>query len=118
MLEKVRLATPEEVQSIQEHADLTPRSSVYAFDNDKTGKPDLAVVRQTVEVDPMILAPGSNTTRQAAFGWALENILRAFGATEYYWQVSPLAEEWLKNLEKWGAQIVSKEPELRLRKNL
>lgn len=118
MLEPIRLATPEEVQSIAETADLTPHSAVYAFDNHKTGKPDLAVVRQCVEIDPMCLAPDSNTARQVAFVWSLQNTLRAFGNTEFYFSVKPSDTEWLRNISKWGAQQVSTEPELRFRKNL
>lgn len=116
MLEPIRVATPEEVEVIRAASDITPRTAVYAFDNAKTGKPDLAVVRQTVEIDPIYCESG--TSRKVAFIWGLQNILRSYGATEYYFNISPEDEEYKANIEKWGAEQISKAPEIRFKKVL
>lgn len=116
MLEPIRLATPEEVEVIRAASDITPRTAVYAFDNAKTGKPDLAVVRQLVEIDPLYCDSG--TPRKVAFIWGMQNILRSFGATEYYFNMPTDDPEWKAAVEKWGAEQISKAPEIRFKKAL
>lgn len=118
MLDPIRLATPEEVKAIAENSDITPRTNVFAFDNAQTGHPDLAVVRQATEVDPWHIQPASDIRRKVAFIWGLENILRSNGLTEYYFNVHPSDEEWIRNCEKFGAVKVSTEPEWRFKKLL
>lgn len=117
MLDKIRLASQEEIESIRAEADLTPRSSVYAMES-KSGAPDLAVVRQCVEIDPLVRAEGSSLSRAAAFIWGLETILRSIGATEYYANIHATDEEWQRNLVKWGMSPTSTAPEIRLKKLL
>lgn len=117
MLDKIRLASPEEVESIHANADITPRSSVYAFER-KEGKPDLMVVRPCLEFDPMLMRPESGIARRVAFTWGLEGIARALGNTEYYFNVRCSDEDWIRNVEKFGAVRTSVEPEYRYKKSL
>lgn len=118
MLDPIRLATPEEIESIRAEADLTPRSSVYAMENSKTGKSDLAVIRQCMEIDPLVRAEGSSLSRAAAFVWALEAILRSAGSSEYYAQIRDTDTDWKQTLVKWGMQPTSTAPEIRFKKLL
>lgn len=118
MLDKIRLATPEEIAPIAEASDLTPRSVVYAFENKKTGVPDLMVVRQCIEFDPMLMAPESGIQRRVAFTWGLETVARNAGNTEYYFNLRPEDTEWIANVRKWGGEQITPSPELRFKKLL
>lgn len=118
MLEKIRIATPEETEALAPHSDLTQGSVVWTFEAPAGKQPDHAVTRPIVELDPVFFSSDSGTSRRAAFIWAMENILRAQGAPEYYFNVAERDAEWRKAVEHWGAQPTSLEPEIRYRKNL
>ena len=118
-MDKIRLATIEETKSIAAQSDLGPSSSVLAFENAKTGRPDLAVLRSVTEIDPVFFDAESSAHRKAIFIWAVENTLRVMGGVPaYYFNVSPADAEWRETVEKWGAETVSKAPELRYKKFL
>jgi hypothetical protein len=118
-MDKLRLATAEEVQAIHATSDLGPGSSILAFDCEKTGRPDLAVFKQVSELDPVLFQPDTSTRRRALFIWALENSLRLMGTPPaYYFNVLVDDEEWQKNVESWGAIRVSTAPEYRYKKVL
>lgn len=115
MLSKIRLATPEEIQKIESFSDLHDGTTVLAFgEGDDT---DFAVLRNLIEIDPLISAK-ENTKRKALFVWAIENMLRFQGVKRYYFNILPDNEEWKQAVEHWGAQQLSKAPELRFRKDL
>ena len=63
-MDQIRFATAEEVESIRATSDLQPGCIVLAFENAETGKPDLAVVRQCIEVDPVEFADGTGPKRK------------------------------------------------------
>ena len=116
-LEPIRPATPEEIEKIKDHADLTANSSVLIFENN-AGEPDIAVIRSVVELDPVFFGKDSSTRRKAAFIWGLQNILRNLGTREYYFMVDPANAEWTKLVKEWGAQETLEGPQMRFRKNL
>lgn len=109
----VRLATPEEIETIAASSDLTTASSVITF-----GGKDFAVLRQCMEIDPMHFAPESSTQRRLIFGMNLETMLRLNGVKEVYFNVPVRDEKYIKVLDTWGATPTSKEPELRFKKVL
>lgn len=115
-MEPIRLATPEEVESIRETSDLTPGSTVVAFPGGHGTS--LAVIRRTVEIDPMHYGEGCPANRKALFVWGLENMLRFMGNTEYYFNVRTEDEAYRQVVQHWGAQQISVGPELRFKKVL
>jgi hypothetical protein len=120
-MDKIRLANAAEIESIQLGSDITPLSTVVAFENQTTGKPDLAVLRQVFEVDPMVYAAETNTRRKALMIWAIEGALRIQGTIPaYYFNVSAEddAAEWRANLEHLGAEKLSPTKEFRYKRVL
>lgn len=110
-LEKIRLATEEEVKSIADQANLTPMSRVLAMGDMK------AVWKVCNELDPVFFAE-SSPTKMYKFIWGIENIFMGAGLTEYYFQVPVKSEEYIKIVEHFGGQRQSKEPEYRYKVNL
>jgi len=106
MLEKIRLATPEEIEGIAKDSDLTPMSRVVVSGDIK------AVWRVTNELDPVFFGESSNQKR-VLFFYGMENMLKGAGATEFYFNVPVTDEPYQKVLEHLGAQRTSKEPEYR-----
>jgi hypothetical protein len=112
-MEPIRIATPEEIEAIKAHADLTANSTVLAF-----GK-DLAVVRQVSEIDPLFFANDSNPKRRLLFMWGLENMLRMVGVPEYYFNLHADDPKYLATMqETFGAKPTSTAPEIRFKKSL
>ncbi len=115
-MEPIRLATPEEIESIKDKADcLGPATTVAAFPG-KEGT-DFAVIRQVTEIDPMLMANNSGN-RRALFAWSLENALRLMNVPEYYFNVNSEDVAWLKIVEKWGAERIHEGLEIRFKKVL
>ena len=110
--EAIRLASDEEVAEIAKTSLLTPMSSVYKFRNNK------AVIRTAIEIDPVMFSPSAALRERAMFIWGLENMLRATGAREYFFNVAASDEDWQKAVEHWKAERTSAEPEYRYRKEL
>jgi hypothetical protein len=106
MLEKIRLATEEEVKSIAAESDLTPMSRVMVMEEMK------AVWKVCNELDP-VFYNGASHAKMYKFIWGIENIMKGAGVTEYYFQVPVKDEAYLKIVEHFGGQRVSKEPEFR-----
>lgn len=118
-MDNLRLATAEEIAKLQLTSDITPQTTVVAFDNAQTGQPDFAVLRQVFEVDPMLFADGTNSRRKAMFVWALENSFRIMGTPQaYYFNVLASDETWQGVVKTWGAEQISAAPELRFKKLL
>jgi hypothetical protein len=114
----IRLATQEEIDSIQKSADLGPGCSVYALDfNEGTG---IAVVRQCYEIDPMYL-PGDNLGQQrqkVLFQFGLESALAMAGVPHYYFNIAAEDTQFQGLVVKTGAEQVSQSPEFRFKKVL
>ena len=118
-MDNIRLATPEEVESIREGSDVTPASSAFAFENATGSRPDFAVFRLAQELDPVIFAPETGDRRKLTFIWALENGMRMQGNIPgYYFNIAVADENWQHIVEHHGAIRVSGQPEYRYWKKL
>lgn len=107
-----RAATPEEVQTIQDKADLTLTSVVWALPSKDIA--DVGVVRNCIELDPVFFAPTSGNSRKAMFFWGIANMLKATGAREIYFNIDADApEEYKSVLTKLGAVSTTAKPQLR-----
>jgi hypothetical protein len=91
-------------------ADITLTSTVVAFDNKLTGNPDFAVMRQALQVDPVLFAPETSNHRKSIFVWGIENALRINGVPAYYFTISAADEAWQKTVEGWGAEKLNPQP--------
>jgi len=117
-VDQIRFATPEEVESIREGADLQPGCVVLAFENAATGKADIAVIRQCIEIDPVVFDEATGARRMAHFMWALAQHLRLTQAPSFYFQTSVTNEKWQQVAKTFGAQQISPEPEFRFKVDL
>lgn len=99
-MENIRLATPEEVESIRDKSDLEVGSTVYAF-----GK-SLAVLRTQTRLDPVIFDPEAQTQRRYQFIWGLETAMRLSGVPAYYFNVPTEDATWIRAVEHNGAQRI------------
>jgi hypothetical protein len=111
MLERIRLATPEEVKEIEHDSNLTPMSRVLKM-GDMT-----AVWRVSHELDPMHLN-GAPVQRFYKFVWGIENIMAGSGVTEYFFNTPADDEKYHRFVEELGGQKLSKQPDYRWRVNL
>lgn len=112
-MDTVRLATPEECESIASKSDLSFATSVFTY-----GGKDFGVVRQCYEIDPMHFHQDSSTKRRAIFVMNLETILRFQNIREYYFNVAVDNEEMNTAVKSWGAEPTSPSPEIRYKKVL
>jgi hypothetical protein len=115
-MQRVRLATAEEVESIKENSDLDTGDVIFALDTHRgTG---LAVRRICTEIDPMFAGPQWDTKLRAMFTRDLETILWSQGGTHYYFNVDAEDKDWQHVVETWGASKVSPVPMLRYKRVL
>lgn len=114
MLDKIRLATPEEVAVIEPYSNLTPMCRVLKM-GDMT-----AVWRVANELDPMLFGNGRLASGNGCkFLWGIENIMRGSGVTEYYFAIPADDTTYQHAVEEhFGAQRLSKQPDYRYRINL
>jgi hypothetical protein len=112
MISPIRPATEQEIEAIKDKADLTPLARVLAFEN------NLAVIKPTIEVDPVNFDPEAPRHKRALFLWGLEQVLRYQGNSEYYFNVSTENKEFIEDVIKMGCINTSPTPEFRFRKNL
>ena len=112
MLERIRLATPEEVKEIESHSNLTPMCRVLKMDG------MTAVWRVAHELDPVIFGDVP-TAKKFRFLWGIENILAGSGVTEYFYDIPADDLTYQRAIEDHlGAQRLSKQPDYRYRVNL
>ena len=115
-MKHIRLATKDEVDRIRDRADLLPGSTqILALDAEK-GSPDVAVIRQCFEINPIIYGEHTNDIRRARFLWALEERLLGAGVDRYYFQLDASNEPYMEVAKNWGAEQVSPHPEFRFLK--
>jgi hypothetical protein len=115
-MEPIRLATAEEIKAIEATSDLSSALSVVALgEGDRTV---CAVIRQALEVDPMVAGNAVNTQRKALFIWGIENALRLQGFKQYYFNVLDSDATYKQIVQSWGAVPVSTAPEIRFKKVL
>lgn len=110
-LERIRLATKEEVEAIEKEANLTPMCRILKM-GEITG-----VWRVANELDP-VLPNGAPPSRLYKFLWGVENLMKGSGVTEYFYNVPADDTHYHKVLEDLGAERLSKQPEYRFRVNL
>ena len=107
-LDKIRLATAEEIKSIEDKADLTNKSTVLAMGN------SLGVIRVCTEIDPVFFGEGTTDVRKYWFISSMENMLRGQGMfQEYYFNVPISDEKYNEIVQNFGATPTSREPEIR-----
>jgi hypothetical protein len=115
-MNRIRLATQEEVETIKDRSDLDETCVVMALDTQKgTG---LAVRRLCIEVDPMFPGDTWDTRLRAMFTRDLETVMAAQGAKSYYFNVAADDEKWINVVKTWGAEQVSVAPMLRFKRSL
>lgn len=119
-MDAIRLATPEEIAGIVKTSDLDVRipTQIVAFDNHQSGKPDLAVVKQVFELDPVVFAEGTSNKRKALFMWSMMNHLRLNGIPVVYFSIAAGDAEWQQNAQNFGVEQISPQPELRFKMTL
>lgn len=116
-MNRVRLATEAEVDSIKETTDLENDTClVYALDTQK-GTP-IAVRRLCVEIDPLVSPPDFGIKLKSLFIRDLETILWGQGVRSYYFNIDATDLEWQDYVKHWGAEQVSGIPMLRFKRTL
>lgn len=116
-MNRLRPATPEEVEKIKNESDLGANTYVLALDTQHGTA--VAVVRMAVEADPVHFPPDFPTKLKLLFMRDIETHLAAKGATEYYFNIHADEEPYITAMTKtFEAQQVSQVPEFRFRKNL
>lgn len=112
----MRYATKEEWDALAPTSDLGPGCMVLAADT--SNGTIFGVIRKPVELDPVHFPPDASPSQKVLFIRDAENFLMGQGETAFYFNVSAGDEmsEWRRNVEKWGAEPVSKSPEIRYRK--
>lgn len=122
-MDKIRLATAEEIEKIASSSDLNPgdiaqsRAEVWAMANGDR-EPIFGVIRKSIELDPVHIPEGTPDTRKAAFIWGLETGMRMRGVPYYYFNIHERDKKWKETCEKFGAEVLSTEPEFRMKKVL
>lgn len=115
-MNRLRIATKEEIEKVKACADLDQGCTVLALDTERgTG---LAVRRICNEIDPMVLPDEWNTKLRALFTRDLETMMAAQGTLHYYFNVAATDEDWMKVVENWGAEQVSPAPMIRFKRTL
>lgn len=115
-MERLRLATPEEVASIKAEGDLQEGCQVVALTT-QAGTP-LAVIRAAVEVDPVKFPEDFPDRLKAVFLRDIETHLAAKGAISYYFNIAADNSDWQQVVKTWGAEQISVSPEIRFKKVL
>lgn len=116
MINRIRVATKEEVEAIEKVSDCNYAFVVLALDTAE-GTP-LAVVRTVTEVDPVFYPEKLSARMKAMFQRDIETVLAAQGVTRYYFNVHAANESMLSNVKTFGAVALSSEPEIRFVKVL
>jgi hypothetical protein len=115
-MDAIRLATEDEVKKLLERPEdsieFVPGSTVWAMGD------NFAVIRQAVELDPVLFAPETLPSRKLAFIWGLENMLRFGNVPVYYFNIHEEDVAWREVVEKHGAERSSRKPIHRYRKFL
>ena|SRR5258708_3360025 len=115
-MNRIRLASSEEVDSIKGQGDLDDGCVVFALDTQKGI--GFAVRRICTEIDPMIPGAEWDTKLRAMFTRDLETILFAQGGKTYYFDVDAEDEAWQHVVKTWGAERVSVKPVIRFKRTL
>jgi len=116
-MQRIRLATPEEVVQIQDKCDLDDTCIVYALDSNHKGVA-FGVRRLAAEIDPIIVPEAWDNRLRQIFWRDLETATWAQGVKHYYFNVHTADQQWIDVMKNWGAEQVSTAPEFRFKKVL
>jgi len=112
-MKRLRLATPEEIESIKSDSDLDPTCLVVALDTQ--GGTALAVIRTVCEVDPVHYPKDFSDRMKLIFIRDVETFLSAKGVGSYYYNLPADDTTYQETMKHYGAEVVSKAPELRFK---
>lgn len=115
-MNRLRLATPEEVEKIKDQSDLDQTCVVFALDTQKGTA--LGVQRVATEIDPIIVPKEWDNRSRSIFWRDLETAIWAQGAKSVYFNIAVNDVEWIKVMKNYGAEQVSLQPEFRFKKVL
>lgn len=115
MINRIRVATPEEVETVVKSGD-SREGTVLALTTPE-GTP-LAVIRTVVEVDPIFFPEKLSDRMKAMFIRDIETVLAAQGVSKYYFNVHSSNEKMVNYSTHYGAFKLSTEPEFRFVKAL
>lgn len=117
-MNRIRLARPDEVESIREQSDITNDSIMLALDT-QAGTP-IAVIRPVIEVDPVNFPESFPDKLKVIFMRDIETYLMAKGIGAYYFNIhaNDSMKPWRDVSTTWGAKEISTEPEIRYKKVL
>jgi len=115
-MNRIRLATPEEVESIKDKCDLDATCVVLALDTQRGTA--FGVQRVATEIDPIIVPDNWDNRARVIFWRDLETVVWSQGAKSYYFNVHEADKSWIEVMKNWGAEQVSTAPEFRFKKVL
>lgn len=117
-MKKLRYATPEEIESIRSEADYNHSAIVLAQDTPQG--PILSVIKQLIVCDPVKYPEGCEDRYKLLSQNNVENFLMGKGVNEYYFNIhaSDEMEPWRKVAINYGAEQVSKAPEIQFKKQV
>jgi hypothetical protein len=116
-MDRCRLATATEIAAIADKSDLDYAQAVIALPNG-SATPDIGVIKQVWELDPVIYAPDSGHPRKYMFLRDLETIMQFQGVRAYYFNAPANDTHYHDILKKLGAEQLSPGPEFRFKKLL
>jgi hypothetical protein len=115
-MNRIRLASKEEVDKLRPDSDITPDSVVLALDT-QLGT-CTAVVRPVIEVDPVTFPADFPDRLKVVFMRDVETYLSAKGVGAYYFNILDTDTQWQEVSKTWGATSLSTGPETRFKKIL
>jgi hypothetical protein len=110
-VDKIRVATEEEIKEIAGESNLIPMSKVLAMGKMR------AVWKVCNELDPVFFADAPKALMYK-FLWGIENIFKGMGLSEYYFNVPADDTKYHQLLEHLGAERQSKQPDFRYKINI
>lgn len=115
-MNRIRMASQEEVEKLRPTSDITNDSLVLALDT-QAGT-CTAVIRPVVEVDPVYFPDGFPDKLKVIFMRDVETYISAKGIPAYYFNIHESDSQWQEVSKSWGAQEISTESERRFKKVL
>jgi len=115
-MNRIRLATEEEVNSIRDKSDLDEGCVVFALDTHRGV--GLAVRRICTEIDPLIPPPDWDLKLRSMFIRDIETLCWGQGIKSYYFNTESDDTTWQHVVETWGAERLSPKPVVRYKKTL
>src|SRR6267142_1027033 len=106
-MDYIRLATPEEIATIADKADLGyVNHTVWALPDEKHGT-SLFVEKNPLELDPIFFPPTLPKNHRSMILWSHENTLRSRGVASFYFNIEIKNKEFMESMVHHGAERVS-----------